>query len=666
MIQKVLIANRGEIACRIIRTLDRLGIDSVAVFSDADRDSLHVALATEAVWIGPSAATESYLCIDKMIDAVKRTGADAVHPGYGFLSENPSFVRALKNEGIIFIGPDAESIEAMGLKDAAKIRMVKAGVPVVPGYHELDQDADLLETKAEKIGYPVLIKARAGGGGKGMRKVDDASEFKSALDSARRESMASFGDDSVLIEKFVTSPRHIEVQVFGDRYGNIVHLNERDCSLQRRHQKVIEEAPAPGMSDKMRTAMGNAAVAAARAVNYVGAGTVEFIVDASEGLRGDRFYFMEMNTRLQVEHPVTEAITQTDLVAWQIEVAEGKPLPLEQSAIPLQGHAFEARIYAEDTDNNFLPATGTLSHLVFPADARIDTSVRKGDSISPFYDPMIAKLVVWGDDRQQALQKLKAALAKTYIGGSTTNIGFLSRLCHAEAFVRGAATTALIEDCRSTLLRPESVPKTALAVASLSRIGLIDQGGIGHHGVWEELKGWRSWANSEQVLELNHQGHTYTLRVERIDSGLVTIEVDSQITLVNILEHHQKQGLGNCQLEMDGKSNNVSWFDCGDRVTVFTDAESWVLDFPDPLNAKNNAGSNGGDFITAPMPGKIIATKVQIGDAVSTGDILVQMEAMKMEHSLVAERSGVVAEVNVSVGQQVEAGAQLLLLEEVK
>ncbi|MBX2869584.1 MAG: acetyl/propionyl/methylcrotonyl-CoA carboxylase subunit alpha [Acidiferrobacterales bacterium] len=666
MIQKVLIANRGEIACRIIRTLDNLGITSVAVFSDADRHALHVSMASEAVWIGSSAASESYLQIDKIINAAKLTNADAVHPGYGFLSENPEFVRALQQEKIIFIGPDADSIEAMGLKDAAKVRMEQAGVPIVPGYHGVDQNPKLLAIKAQEIGYPVLIKARAGGGGKGMRKVESAAEFDLALDSARRESMASFGDDSVLIEKYVASPRHIEVQVFGDRLGNMVHLYERDCSLQRRHQKVIEEAPAPGMTDDMRNAMGQAAVAAAKAVHYVGAGTVEFIVDASDGLREDRFYFMEMNTRLQVEHPVTEAITDIDLVAWQIAVAEGKSLPLQQSEIPLGGHAMEARIYAEDADNNFLPATGTLDYLKFPSEARIDTGVQEGDTISPFYDPMIAKLIVYGRDRNEALQKLQSSMSSSRIGGSTTNTGFLSRLCRAPSFVQGDVTTALIENNRELLSRSNTIPKPAIVVACLYRLGIINSQEARVHGVWNELKGWRNWGYSEQTLRLNFEGRELSVQSILGHRSGVRLEIDGEWCVADVFPGKNQPHDAMQNIKVDGFTVRLDWHASGNEITVFFNGESWLFSVPNSLEAAKHSEGGGSDTVVAPMPGNIIATKVQIGDSVSEGEILIQMEAMKMEHSLVAARSGVIAEIHVQPGDQVEAGALLLHLEEIE
>jgi len=659
MIKKVLIANRGEIACRIIQTLDRLGICSVAVYSDADRNSLHVSMATEAVYIGPAAASESYLNIANIVQAAKRSRADAVHPGYGFLSENPEFVRALNKENIIFIGPDADSIEAMGLKDAAKVMMIEANVPVVPGYHGEEQDAALLASEADKIGYPVLIKARAGGGGKGMRKVDHANDFSSALTSAQRESMASFGDQRVLIEKFVSSPRHIEVQVFGDHHGNVVHLNERDCSLQRRHQKVIEEAPAPGMTAEMRAEMGKAAVAAAQAVNYVGAGTVEFIVDASKGLRADQFYFMEMNTRLQVEHPVTEVTTNTDLVEWQIRVAEGKPLPLSQDDIAITGHAFEARIYAEDTDNEFLPATGTLSRLSFPQTTRIDTGVQQGDLVSPFYDPMIAKLIVSGNTRDQALQKLKIALSETHIGGCKTNVGFLERLCDTPDFVSGQATTALIENNQRQLQRPD-ISDEALIIAALLRLGLLDHSSC-NHSPWKSLKAWRNWGGSEQVIHLSYNKQVYEIETNVHSLNAITLRMQGKsFSISNLqLNDHQKES---ATLDIDGRNTKAHWLAETNLVSVFNQGETWTISFDNPFEQIKD-GVSVGDEVIAPMPGNIIETKVDTGDNVAEGDVLIQMEAMKMEHTLLAERNGIVEELSVRVGDQVEAGAVLLRLE---
>jgi len=485
MFRKILIANRGEIACRVIETARRLGVSSVAVYSDADVTARHVALADEAVHIGGPAPKDSYLRGDAIIAAALATGSEAIHPGYGFLSENPGFVDAVQAAGLVFIGPSGDAIRAMGLKDAAKALMTRAGVPVVPGYHGANQDPEHLAGAAETVGYPVLIKAVAGGGGKGMRRVDDPRDFATALESAQGEARTAFGNSDVLIEKYVEKPRHIEVQVFGDGH-RAVHLFERDCSLQRRHQKVIEEAPAPGMTDEMRAAMGQAAVRAAEAINYSGAGTVEFIVDASDGLRADRFWFMEMNTRLQVEHPVTEAITGVDLVEWQLRVASGEPLPARQQDLHIAGHAFEARLYAEDVPAGFLPATGRLTHLAFAPDCRADTGVRAGDVISPWYDPMIAKVIVHGPTRAIALARLARALEQTEVAGSVTNLAFLGALARHPGFGAGDVDTGLIaRDLETLVFAPAPTPAvTALAV--LAAVGLQAGQGDGF-ALWAPL-----------------------------------------------------------------------------------------------------------------------------------------------------------------------------------
>ena len=476
MFRKILIANRGEIACRVMDTCRRLGVATVAVYSDADRAARHVALAGQAVWIGGPRPVDSYLKADRIIAAALETGAEAIHPGYGFLSENPDFVEAVERAGLIFIGPSARAIRAMGLKDAAKALMEKAGVPVVPGYHGADQSPDHLARQAERIGWPVLIKAVAGGGGKGMRLVERAGDFADALDSARGEAATAFANPDVLIEKYIQRPRHIEVQVFGDG-ARAVHLFERDCSLQRRHQKVIEEAPAPGMTAEMRTAMGQAAVRAAEAIGYAGAGTIEFIVDGSDGLCHDRFWFMEMNTRLQVEHPVTEAITGVDLVEWQLRVAAGESLPARQEDLSIHGHAFEARLYAEDAPAGFLPATGTLTHLTFPEDARAETGVRTGDAISPWYDPMIAKIITHGPTRAAALARLETALAETEVAGAVTNLSFLSALTRHQGFRAGEVDTGLIaRDLDQLLAAPPGAPGGA-GLARAGRGGAARAGG---------------------------------------------------------------------------------------------------------------------------------------------------------------------------------------------
>ena len=524
MFPRILVANRGEIACRVIATAHRMGIETVAVHSDADAGARHVRLATEAVRIGPSPAGESYLVGKRIVDAALRSGAEAVHPGYGFLSENPDFVEAVEAAGLVFIGPSAASVRAMGLKDAAKDLMAGAGVPVVPGYHGANQDPGHLAREADRIGYPVIIKARAGGGGRGMRPVGEPAEFSDALSSARREAKAGFGDCAVLVEKFIHRPRHVEVQVFGDSHGNVVHLFERDCSLQRRHQKVIEEAPAPGMPEDVRKAMGAAAVKAARAVDYVGAGTVEFIADGSDGLRADGFWFMEMNTRLQVEHPVTEAITGLDLVELQLRVAAGEMLPFGQSDLGINGHAIEARICAEDVRKGFLPATGRLGHVGFPeaaefanGDVRIDSGVRSGDEISPHYDSMIAKLIVHGSSRGHALAGLQRALAGTVLTGPATNLEFLSALAAHEGFGGGEFDTGLVERDFERLAELRAPRPCTSALAALSAAGLIADPGL--PDPWERFTGWRHWPSEPRRICLEHGDRLIETDVSRLGDG---------------------------------------------------------------------------------------------------------------------------------------------------
>ncbi len=650
MISTLLIANRGEIAVRVIRTARRMGVRTVAVFSDADAGAMHVEMADEAVRIGPAPVSESYLKVDAILDAARRTGADAVHPGYGFLSENPDFVDAVEAAGLTFVGPSASAIRAMGLKDAAKTRMEEAGVPVVPGYHGERQEPDFLAAKADEIGYPVLIKARAGGGGKGMRRVDDPADFAAALEGATREGQASFGDGRVLIESYVAKPRHIEVQVFGDTHGEAVHLFERDCSLQRRHQKVIEEAPAPGMTAEMRAAMGNAAVTAAKAIGYAGAGTVEFIVDASDGLRSDRFYFMEMNTRLQVEHPVTEAITGLDLVEWQLRVASGEPLPLMQDDLAIDGHAFEARLYAEDAARDFLPSTGPLTHLRLPeGQARVDTGVREGDAVTPFYDPMIAKIITHGPDRASALARLRAALAMTEIVGCTTNTDFLARLSAQEDFVAGDVDTGLIAREKESLTEVGSPPPSVRAVAALEALGLA---AVLANGVdpWAMLSGWRVWGAAEHLVRFDDEG---PIRVHLNGPASFTVESGDETTTL------RRVSLG--RFESEGRIMSLRSVRHGEVVTVFTDdgAHSFRLR---PVGA-GGADEAGGDHVVAPMPGTIRAVKAKAGDTVAVGDAVLVMEAMKMELTLPAPRDGTVAEVLVAVGDQIEDGARLLSLE---
>ncbi|HEU0222293.1 MAG TPA: biotin carboxylase N-terminal domain-containing protein, partial [Paracoccaceae bacterium] len=616
-------------------------------YSEADAGALHVELADGAEPIGAAAARESYLNMDAVLAAARAAQADAIHPGYGFLAENPDFVAAVEAAGLTFIGPSAEAIRAMGLKDAAKTLMAAAGVPVVPGYHGEEQDAVFLAGAAAEIGYPVLIKARAGGGGKGMRRVETPGAFRAALEGAQREAEAAFGDPAVLIEKYVTRPRHIEIQVFGDRHGNVVHLHERDCSLQRRHQKVIEEAPAPGMTPAMRAAMGAAAVRAAAAIHYAGAGTVEFIVDGSEGLRPDRFYFMEMNTRLQVEHPVTEAITGLDLVEWQIRVASGEPLPLAQEEIPLSGHAFEARLYAEDVPKGFLPATGTLSHLTFPEGVRADTGVRAGDAITPYYDPMIAKIVVHGPTRPAALSRLGRALADTEIAGSVTNLDFLKALASHPGFARGEVDTGLIERDLATLAAPPAPATHALALAALGAAGLA--------GPPEPLQGFALWAPLRRSVALRMGEEPVDARIEITGPGRFRVELMDHAHSVTLLDPAAGRW------EIDGTRGTARVVVHAGGISVFGPEGAAHLALPDPLSSLRH-GAEGGDRVVAPMPGLVKLVAAEPGGAVRKGDALLILEAMKMEHTLTAPRDGLVAEVLARAGEQVEDGAVLLTL----
>ncbi|MFG6562666.1 acetyl/propionyl/methylcrotonyl-CoA carboxylase subunit alpha [Sulfitobacter sp. 1A13421] len=641
MFDTILIANRGEIACRVMETAQAMGVRCVAVYSDADAGAKHVAMADAAVHIGGSTPAESYLKGDVIIQAALDTGAQAIHPGYGFLSENPDFVEAVEAAGLTFIGPSAKAIRAMGLKDAAKALMVEAGVPVVPGYHGADQDDALLAREAEKIGYPVLIKAVAGGGGKGMRLVEEAKGFQAALESARSEAKTAFGNPDVLVEKFVTKPRHIEVQVFGDG-THAVHLFERDCSLQRRHQKVIEEAPAPGMTEEMREAMGQAAVRAAEAIGYAGAGTVEFIVDGSGGLSTDGFFFMEMNTRLQVEHPVTELVTGVDLVEWQLRVAAGEALPKAQNELSLSGHAFEARLYAEDVPKGFLPATGTLTHLSFTPQTRADSGVRAGDTISPFYDPMIAKVIVHGPTRDVALSRLRAALKGCEVGGTVTNLAFLGALAEHEGFAKGDVDTGLIARDIEALTAQPDVPGRHFALAGMAALGLLEPQPEAGFNLWRPLR--------HQVM-LGRDGEEHLLKVR-------VLSEDVQLWSVGDSEVRAERIAG--RWIIDGHvAPPVSV--AGEVVTVF-DAYGIAFDVIDPL-ARAAAAHGDGNIVEAPMPGLVRAIDAEVGQSVTKGDRLAVLEAMKMEHSLLAARDGVVAEVLAQAGDQVEAGAALVRLE---
>ncbi|NOX40122.1 MAG: acetyl/propionyl/methylcrotonyl-CoA carboxylase subunit alpha [Alphaproteobacteria bacterium] len=644
MFEKILIANRGEIACRVIKTARALGVGTVAVYSDADRDALHVSQADEAVHIGAAQPSESYLRGDVIIAAALETGAEAIHPGYGFLSENPEFVEAVEAAGLVFIGPSAAAIRAMGLKDAAKVLMAKAGVPVVPGYHGAAQDLATLKTEADKIGYPVLIKAVAGGGGKGMRRVEDASGFADALEAAQSEARNAFGNDVVLIEKYVEKPRHIEVQVFGDG-DEAVHLFERDCSLQRRHQKVVEEAPAPAMTDEMRAAMGAAAIKAAVAIGYKGAGTIEFIVDASQGLRADRFWFMEMNTRLQVEHPVTEMITGVDLVEWQLRVAAGERLPLGQDELTINGHAFEVRLYAEDVAKGFLPATGRLSHLEFGAGARADSGVQAGDEISPFYDPMIAKLIVHGPTRAIVLTRMRAALAATEVAGTVTNLGFLSALIDHKDFRAGDVDTGLIERDLEALSAETPPSVEVVAMAALRASHLLERA--------DWATGFALWQPLRQAITLCHEGEELAIMLVVKSPSNVRIEVGEQVV----------EACKSAEIwRLDGQPAPNAVVDPGGIISVFSGRGFHF----NPVDLLGRQGEHSGDasVVASPMPGLVKAVFISPGDVVTAGDRLAVLEAMKMEHVLCAARDGVIAEVLVEVGAQVEAGAALIRLED--
>ena len=669
MFTKILIANRGEIACRVIKTARRLGIKTVAVYSDADRGARHVAMADEAVHIGPSAARESYLVADKIIEAAKRTGAQAVHPGYGFLSENAGFAEACAAAGLVFIGPPPAAIRAMGSKSEAKKIMEKAKVPLVPGYHGDDQSPDLLAKEARRIGFPVLIKASAGGGGKGMRVVEAAEKFADALAGAKREAKAAFADDHVLVEKYLTRPRHIEIQVFADS-GDCLYLFERDCSIQRRHQKVIEEAPAPNMDPLRRKAMGEAAVAAARAIGYQGAGTVEFIAD-----QDGTFFFMEMNTRLQVEHPVTEAITGQDLVEWQLVVASGGRMPLTQDQLRIDGHAVEVRLYAEDPARNFLPSTGTLVHLKLPeegAHVRVDTGVRQGDTVTPFYDPMIAKVIVHDRDRTSALRRMAALMGETEVVGVTTNAALLRALCGHPAFVGGEIDTGFIERHRESLFATLApADDRAFAIATLARLvewqDRLPTAGD-PHSPWNEQNGFRlldeghdevRWKDGERDvtviarrlrgggLRLELPGGAQAARVRRTDDDKLAIGLGDDTFVATVVR----------RVAIDG----------GADYTLFADGRSRRLRLVDPLDiAMYEAAGAAEATVRAPLPGKIIDLKVKAGDTVSKGQPLLVLEAMKMEHTLAAPADGTIRSVRYAVGEQVNEGAELLEFEAAK
>ncbi|WP_029417867.1 acetyl/propionyl/methylcrotonyl-CoA carboxylase subunit alpha [Brevundimonas bacteroides] len=664
MFRSVLVANRGEIACRVFRTAKRMGLRTIAVYSEADANALHVREADEAVLIGPAPARESYLDQAKVLAAAKATGAEAIHPGYGFLSENAEFAEAVMAAGITWIGAPPAAIRAMGLKDAAKQLMVEAGVPVTPGYMGEDQSPDRLKAEADAIGYPVLIKAVAGGGGKGMRRVDEAPAFLDALASCQREAASSFGDDRVLIERYILSPRHIEVQVFGDAHGEVVHLFERDCSLQRRHQKVIEEAPAPGMDEATRQAVTAAAVRAAKAVNYVGAGTIEFIADGTEGLRADRIWFMEMNTRLQVEHPVTEVITGQDLVEWQLRVAAGEPLPLKQDQLSITGWAMEARLYAEDPANGFLPSIGRLDHFVLPDDIRVDTGVEAGGEVSQFYDPMIAKLIVHEAAREAAAARLAEACAEVQVWPVRTNAGFLVRCLKHARFRSGDVDTGLIAAEGEALSQAQLDPAIDAAA-----IGMVAE------SEWHGRTDYRSADGSSPFQGL--PGQTFGFRLNAAPRASYAARVAGRKVVAPVLAdgEYATWHVGEPALPVEVLHDTIqvgersfgyayAFGDASGPDILFADGGAVTVTWRDGV-ADRGAGSGGASdgALRAPMPGKIVAAPARPGDAVSKGQPIVVLEAMKMEHALVAPFDGVVGEIGVSVGDQVAADAVLATVE---
>jgi 3-methylcrotonyl-CoA carboxylase alpha subunit len=655
-IHKLLIANRGEIACRIIRTAHKMGIECVAIYSEADQNSQHVKLADEAWYIGQAPAKDSYLKVDTIIKTTKDSGANAIHPGYGFLSEKAEFAHHCAKENIIFVGPPVKAIEAMGSKSNAKTIMLDAGVPLVEGYHGDDQSVEKLHKEADRIGYPLLIKATAGGGGKGMRVVRDSSKFEASLESCKREAISSFGDDIVLVEKYLTKPRHVEIQIFVDNHGNAVHLFERDCSLQRRHQKIIEEAPAPGLSVETRETMGQVAITAAKAIGYSGAGTVEFLYDEDGS-----FYFMEMNTRLQVEHPVTEMITGLDLVEWQIVVANDKPLPLYQDQLSINGHAFEARIYAEDPDNNFLPVTGKINYMDLPQlskNIRVDSGIVSGDTVSVYYDPMIAKLVVWDKDRNAALARLRGALTDFQVAGLTTNIEFLHQLASNDSFVNANLDTHFLEKHGQELTTSDdSLGKDILAAASLYQILKQSDLDCGDNAdpfsPWNIKTGWRLNEDNYHAIELIYQAQHHLVVAHFRERGFL-FEIDGDEFLVNGSINKNK-----LQIDLDGHKYIVSIAEVENRLVIFKNAKCWNIDIKDSslVNLDQDSQAN----LTAPMPGTVIEVLVSSGDIVKKEQTLIVLEAMKMEHTIKAHQDTVIKEVLFSVGDLVDEGVELIV-----
>ncbi|WOE33335.1 MULTISPECIES: acetyl/propionyl/methylcrotonyl-CoA carboxylase subunit alpha [unclassified Acinetobacter] len=657
MFEKILIANRGEIACRIIRTAKKLGIVTVAVYSDADAQAQHVKLADEAIYIGESAAAQSYLQIERIIAAAQLTGAQAIHPGYGFLSENDQFALACQNNHIVFIGPPVEAILAMGLKATSKSLMEKAGVPLTPGYHGQQQEPEFLKQQADQIGYPVLIKASAGGGGKGMRLVEDSASFLAALSSCKSEARASFGNDDVLIERYVVQPRHIEVQVFGDQYGHYVHLFERDCSVQRRHQKVLEEAPAPNMPEDKLQAMRDAAINAARAVNYVGAGTVEFIVE-----QNGNAYFMEMNTRLQVEHPVTEMITGVDLVEWQLRVACGEPLPKQQHELTITGHALEARIYAEEPENDFLPAIGQISYLHYPTQndrVRVDSGIIEGDEISTYYDPMIAKLIVWGENREAALTQMHHALSQFHVDGVGNNIAFLDRLVRCDAFKTAQLDTNLIQREEKFLLPEKSALTTqqAVSAALIELFSRINTSQISHHPVWKNKHFWRLNQYANYTVVLSYQNENIKVDFNISPQGIVANFNQQQLHIeANLLDQHRLQVQFNSQksiLYFNKTLQGITLFHAGQRY-CFDTTEHHFNSIEEEQTEHQ---------LVAPMPGVVTQVLVTAQDSVKKNDILMTLEAMKIEYAIRAPHDGIITNAYYQHGDQVKSGDKLIELQ---
>ena len=659
MFKKILIANRGEIAVRIARTAKRLGIATVAIYSDADRNALHVSVADEAFRVGPPPPTESYLNGNEIIAIAKRSGAEAIHPGYGFLSENPDFAEAVTRAGLVFIGPPATAIRAMGLKDRARDLMAKASVPVLPGNNGESQNTAQLAREAAHIGYPVLIKPVAGGGGKGMHRVDDLRNFAEALAVARREATSAFGDDRIIIEKFLPKARHIEIQIFADSHGNTIHLFERDCSLQRRHQKVIEEAPAPGMAPAMRAAMGKAAVEAAKAVGYVGAGTVEFIADVSEGLSVDRFYFMEMNTRLQVEHPVTEMITGLDLVEWQLRIASGEPLPLKQSELMMSGHAIEARLYAEDPARNFQPQIGKLTHLKFSnePDLRIDSGVQENDTVTTHYDPMIAKIIAHGASRAAALHKLTKAIAGTHIGGCRTNLAFLNRLTRDTAFISGAVDTGFIERNIDHLAKAGEPPAEALAAALLHTIGHLTR--PARLSPFDTLTNFRLWHGEARTVTFDGDGTPLEASLTFLGNLEFVLLRSNQLIAFSLLDIDDET----LRLDFSGRIVQLTFFYHGNGLMIGLDGAIHEFRIADTAAIHGEAEAGGG-LVIASVPGSISVLPVKPGDRVALGDTIAVIEAMKMEFTLKAERGGKIGLVHVAAGDQVEEGTLITTIED--